>query len=113
MASEYVLAVYRPKPGMEDELKALLLRHQPLLASHGLGANRSGVILQSARDGTFVELLEWVSEDAAGEAHENGEIMALWNELGRCADQLTLSDLPESSEQFPHFRAVAPLPEEG
>ena len=113
MPPEYVLAVYRPKPGMEDELRALLLRHQPLLASQGLGGTRGGVIMQSEQDGSFVELLEWVSGDSAVEAHENREVMALWNELGRCADQLTLSDLKESSEQFPHFRAIAPVREKG
>ena len=50
-----VIACYKPKPGKEDALKALVVDHVSTLRSLGLVTQRAPITMQ-AKDGTFVEV---------------------------------------------------------
>ena len=104
--AQIVTAVYRPHPGKEDTLAALIEKHYPLLRAEGLATERAPVVMRSQTDGTFIEVFEWINGGAAGVAHENPAVSALWEAMAEVADFLTLADLPEAATRFPHFRPV-------
>jgi hypothetical protein len=103
MGAQIVTAMYRPKPGKAEELEALVRRHQPALRAAGLVTERPTILMRSAADGTFVEIFEWASGEAARSAHEDEAVGALWTAMEAVADFVTLADLPEATRRFPHF----------
>lgn len=99
-----VMATYRPKPGKDDALRAVIARHVPRLRELGLATSRPVALLQ-AGDGTYVEIFEWAPGGAAA-AHTNAAVMEIWNAFGAVADFVRLADIAESQRPFPHFRAI-------
>ena len=106
MSAEIVMAVYRPKEGKGDELAALIEKHVPVLRAEGLATDRAPIVVRSKLDGTFVEIFEWDTADAAGKAHENPAVQEIWNAMEAVADFVTLGDLAEAGGRFPHFEPV-------
>jgi len=100
-----VMALFRPKPGMERDLVGCMRDHLPVLRGQGLATDRPSTILRAA-DGTLVEIFEWVSQDAIDAAHRNPEVGKLWDRYAACCDYVTLGDLPEARERFPGFALV-------
>jgi hypothetical protein len=109
MSGRWVACVYRPKKGKEAELLALFGRHYDTLKEEGLVTNRPHLLLRSPTDGSFIELFEWKSESASSDAHENRHVMEIWDAFGKCAEMLKLADLPEASDNFPHFEDATQL----
>lgn len=102
-----VMALFRPKPGKEDDLMACMREHVPVLRARKLATERPSTILR-ASDGTLVEIFEWVSQAAIDAAHHDPEVGKLWARYEHCCDYVTLADLPEAKEMFPGFALVAP-----
>ena len=100
-----VTALFRPKPGQADALMACMRDHMPVLRSQGLATERPNTILR-AKDGTLVEIFEWVSQAAIDSAHRNAEVARLWDRYAACCDYVTLGDLAEAREMFPSFELV-------
>lgn len=100
-----VMALFRPKPGKDDELMACMRDHMPVLRAQKLATDRPNTILR-ARDGTLIEIFEWVSQAAIDAAHADPEVGKLWARYERCCDYVTLADLPEAKEMFPGFALV-------
>ncbi|MBX7105873.1 MAG: antibiotic biosynthesis monooxygenase [Gemmataceae bacterium] len=94
-----VIAVYKPKPGQNDALKALVARHVPRLRELGLVMDRREVVMQAA-DGTILEVFEWKSQEAINQAHNHPEVQKLWNEFFALADMLPVNAVPESAALF-------------
>ena len=105
-SGEVVIAVYRPKPGKAAELEAILKRHVPTLRAAGLVSDRPVTVLKSLVDGTYLELFEWVSAEAAEKAHESPAVMEVWNAMGGIVDFLPLTALSETARPFAHFAPV-------
>jgi hypothetical protein len=105
MPSEVVIAVYRPHPGKSAQLEAILRRHVSTLRSLGLATARPVTLLKSA-DGSYLELFEWASSEAAQAAHDAPAVAALWEEMGTIADFPPLADLSETKRRFAHFSPV-------
>ncbi len=103
MGTEICQAVYRPKPGKDDELAALIAGHVPMLQAEGLATDRAPIVMRSGKDGTFIEVFEWATEGAASQAHTNPEVQKIWGAMGEVADFLTLADVPEATDRFAHF----------
>ena len=103
-AGNVVMAMYRPKPGMDDALRGIISRHVPRLRELGLATSRPAVLLQAA-DGTYVEIFEW-QPGAAQNAHGNPGVLEIWGAMEKVADFVRLADLAESQRPFPHFRAA-------
>ena len=101
-----VIALFRPKPGMEDALLACMRDHQPVLRGEGLGTERPAYVMR-AQDGTLLEVFEWKSQAAIDAAHANPRVLALWRRYAACCDYVTLSDLAEAKALFPGFGPVA------
>ena len=100
--SEVVIALYRPKSGKLAELEALVRRHFPTLKEYGLTTDRAPFIGRS-QDGTIVEIFEWASIEAAKNAHDHPAVAQVWEAMAVVCEFVTLNDLPEAGNRFPHF----------
>ena len=102
---EVVFALYRPHPGKDEALRKLIPGHIPALKKLGLITDRPPILVRS-RNGSYIEIFEWVSKNAAGVAHQHPEIAKIWEAMGAIADFPNLATLDEAGDQFPHFEAI-------
>jgi hypothetical protein len=106
MPSEIVIAVYRPKPGKERALEALIAKHVPTLRAAGLATSRPALLMRSA-DGAYLEVFEWKDGGAsANAAHDDPRVRAIWDPMGDVCEFAPLSSVREAKDRFPHFRPV-------
>jgi hypothetical protein len=103
--TKIVFAVYRPNEGKDAELRALIAQHVPALRNLGLITRRPPLLVK-ARDGTYVEIFEWISDDAARKAHEHPQIAEIWEQMGVVGTFGKLGQLPEANSEFPHFEPI-------
>ena len=101
-----VIACYRPKPGKEADLMAVVKDHLPILRGQHLVTDRLP-ITGKAKDGTIVEVFEWASAEAVAQAHTNPAVLAMWGRFGDACDCINFGSLPEAADMFPHFEPVA------
>ena len=100
-----VIALFRPRPGKDDDLLACMRDHLPVLRAERLATDRPSTILR-AEDGTLLEIFEWTSQAAIDAAHANPAVLALWERYAACCDYVTLSDLAGSARAcFPDSRS--------
>jgi len=102
-----VIVAYRPKPGKEEELLALVRGRVPTLRKEGLVTGRAPTIMRS-RDGTIVEVSEWKSQEAIDAAHKNPNVLAMWDKFFAICECVPLKTLPEAADMFAGFE---PLPD--
>jgi quinol monooxygenase YgiN len=100
-----VIVAYRPKPGKEDEVLALVRSRVPNLRKEGLVTDRRPVIMRS-RDGTVIEVSEWKSREAIDAAHKNPDVLAMWNKFFAVCDCVPLNTLVEAQEMFAGFEPI-------
>jgi quinol monooxygenase YgiN len=100
-----VICAYRPKPGREQALEAVIAKHVDVLRAQGLATNRPAHVMR-AQDGTIVEVFEWASAAAIDRAHSNPVVLALWEEFGAVCDFVPVGDLGEARKMFSEFEAV-------
>ncbi|MGG1674415.1 antibiotic biosynthesis monooxygenase [Neobacillus sp. NRS-1170] len=105
MSELVFMALYRPTPGNEEELMEVLKLHIPTLREEGLITDRELLTLQ-AEDGTIIEIAEWKSTEAIENAHQNPNVMAVWNKIGALSKLTSLSTLAEAQYPFPNFKAL-------
>ena len=105
MSAKVVFAMYRPSGGKDSELRALIKQHYPALKRLGLVTDRSQLLLK-AKDGSYIEIFEWVSDEAARRAHEHPEVAEIWEQMGVVGTFGKLRQLLEVETEFPHFDAV-------
>ncbi len=100
-----VIACYRPKPGQQDALRALVREHVATLRSIGLVTNRVPITME-AKDGTFVEVFEWASPEAIQAAHSHPVVLRMWEEYGKVCDYIPMSQVAEAAQMFSEFTPV-------
>jgi quinol monooxygenase YgiN len=101
-----VIAAFRPKPGKEDELLAVMATRLPLLRRLGLATDRPNITMRAA-DGTILDVSEWIDEAAIDRAHALPEVHELWRQYGACCEYAKLDQLAETHLDFATFDAVA------
>lgn len=101
-----VIAAFRPTPGKEDQLLAVMATRLPLLRRLGLATDRVNITMRAA-DGTILDVSEWVDEAAIDRAHTLPEVHELWRQYGTCCDYAKLEELAEVHHDFATFEAVA------
>jgi quinol monooxygenase YgiN len=104
--SRFVIVAYKPKPGKEEDLLAAVRKHVQILKDEHLVTDRPAYVMR-AGDGTLVEVFEWRSAEAIHQAHSNPAVQTLWGEFGAACDYMPLTSLPEASQMFAEFDAVA------
>jgi quinol monooxygenase YgiN len=100
-----VIVAYRPKPGKEQELLAIVRSRVPTLRKEGLVTDRVPVLMR-AKDGTLIEVSEWKSREAIDAAHKNPTVLAMWDKFFAVCDCVPLKTVPESSEMFAGFEPI-------
>ena len=106
MMGRFVIAAFKPKPGRDVDLVAVVEKHWRLLAAENLVTNRPRYAMR-ATDGTIIEVFEWSSPEAIELAHRTPSVQTLWTECEAVCDYVPLSSLPESLHPFSEFQ---PLP---
>jgi len=97
-----VIVGYRPKPGKQAALDALMCTHFARLYEQGLVTRRRPILMR-ARDGTVLEVLEWKSQRAIDEAHEDPAVLAMWREYAQVCDYVPVGSVAEAAELFSDF----------
>ena len=105
MAGICVIVAYRPKPGKEAELLDVVRSRVPTLAGEGLVTDRAPVMMR-AKDGTIIEVSEWKSHEAIDAAHQNPNVLALWERFSAVCDCVPLNNVPESGTMFAGFEPI-------
>ena len=100
-----VICSYRPKPGNEEQARALMAGHVPALRRQGLVTERAA-IHGAGKDGELVEIFEWASEEKSRNAPAIPEIGAYWKAMSEAMDFVPLASLPETQRPFAHFAPV-------
>lgn len=101
----FVVAAFKPKPGMREQLTTVVEKHWRVLRAEKLVTDRPRYAME-ADDGTILEVFEWRSTDAIEEAHRTPAVQALWAEFEAACDYVPLSSLPESQHPFSEFRPL-------
>lgn len=99
------IAAFKPKPGREAELMAVIADRLPLLRRLGLATDRPNVTMRS-HSGVILDVSEWASEEAIARAHQTPEVLALWMRFDACCEFVRLDTLKEAHEDFATFEAV-------
>jgi hypothetical protein len=100
-----VIACYRPKPGKQAALRLLILDHVATLSAQNLVTDRTPITME-AKDGTIVEVFEWVSSAAIEAAHTNPAVLAMWNRYEAVCDYVPLNTVAEAADMFAEFTPV-------
>jgi len=100
-----VIAAYRPRPGRESALEALAREHHARLHAEGLVTDRTPILMR-ARDGTIIEVFEWLSADAIASAHRNAAVKRIWDEYAAVSDSVPIAQVPEAIELFAEFEPM-------
>lgn len=100
-----VICTYRVRPGGEAEFEQLLAAHQPALRRLGLLADTPARVLRSVDGGgpAYVEIFEWIDEEAAARAAEIPEVVDVWEPMAALCE----SRDGRPAMEFPHFRDIA------
>lgn len=102
---QIVFALYRPRDGKDAELQKLITAHIPTLRQLDLITDRKPMLMRS-ENGTYIEVFEWASPEAANLAHQHPEVAKVWENMAKVADLLPMQSLKEMGGLFPHFQPV-------
>jgi hypothetical protein len=101
----FAIVAYTPKAGKEQQLLTAVGKHLQVLHSEQLVTDRPAYVMRAA-DGTIIEVFEWRSAEAIGQAHSNRAVQALWADFGEACDYTPLNKLAETHQMFAEFDAV-------
>jgi len=99
------VATYKPKPGNEEAFMQLVEKHLPALRELGLATDK-GSYLAKAKDGTIIEVFEWVSMNAIRAAHQHPAISVIWEKMIMIGEFPPLAGLSETQRAFPGFEII-------
>jgi hypothetical protein len=104
--TELALSAYRPFAGKGAELEAFFGEELATLRLRGHVTERPVPVVRTDT-GDYLVVLEWSSEHAVGDAHEDPEVLALWERKAQLAEYIAPSDLAGSNVPFARWTIVA------
>jgi hypothetical protein len=99
------MVMYRPKPGHQAALEAIVAQHGPVLRAVGLISDAPVRVyrasdLRKPEAGAFVvEHFQWRDAGASDLAHQLPEVMAVWESMGPHMEDMTLITLEALGEE--------------
>ncbi len=105
MATQIVLAGYRPNEGKENELLELVKKHVPTLRELELITDRQALTMKS-KDGTIIEVIEWNDVSSADRAHEHPAVAKIWESMAAISKFVPMAELTEAEKAFSHYEVV-------
>jgi hypothetical protein len=106
MQTELALSAYRPLPGKADDLQAFFTEELETLRRRGHVTQRAAPVIRTDT-GELLVVLEWASDHAVGDAHEDPEILALWERKAQLAEYIAPHELAGSGVPFARWTIVA------
>jgi hypothetical protein len=106
MATELALSAYRPRAGTLDELVGFFTEELATLRRRGHVTARRAPVVRTEQ-GELLVVLEWSSEHAVGDAHEDAEVLALWQRKEQLVEYVAPSDLAGAGVPFARWTVVA------
>lgn len=97
-----VIACYKPKFGKEKMLDELMKTHLAILHSQNLVTKRDSIMMK-AKDGTVIEVFEWISQEAIDKAHTNPVVLEMWRKYAEACDYIPVEQVPEAARLFSGF----------
>src|SRR3954447_25025115 len=86
---------YRPKPGSEAALFAMVKKHWPAISSTGMVTNDKAVVYRATNKRTgqeyYIEIFSRRDEAASGLAHQTPEVMAVWEPMGPLLESMEIA----------------------
>lgn len=101
-----VIVSYRPLEGKGAELYAELKTHVPILRERGLATSREPVLMKT-KNGAYLEVFEWASEEAIHSAHSDPVVLEMWVRFGACCIIEPLNTHAEVGDLFASFEPVS------
>jgi predicted hotdog family 3-hydroxylacyl-ACP dehydratase len=108
MATELALAAYRPHSGHEEELARLLRKDLATLRRRGHVTRRPAPLIRTDR-GELLVVLEWSSEHAVADAHEDPEVLSVWRRKDALAEYIGAGELSGAEVPFARWTIVGDL----
>ncbi|HSC72975.1 MAG TPA: hypothetical protein VLB89_02335 [Gaiellaceae bacterium] len=108
MATELALAAYLPRDGREEALVQLLHEDLATLRRRGHATNRPAPLIRTD-GGELLVVLEWSSDHAVGDAHEDPEVLAVWRRKDELAEYIGPGALHGADTPFARWALVADL----
>src|SRR3954463_11484959 len=106
MPTELALSAYRPFPGKADELQAFFADELATLRRRGHVTDRRAPVARTEQ-GELLIVLEWSSDHAVGDAHEDPEVLALWARKEQLVEYIPPSELAGAGVPFARWTVVA------
>ena len=104
--TELALSAYRPVSGKADELQVFFADELATLRRRGHVTERRAPVVRTD-SGEFLVVLEWSSDHAVADAHEDPEILELWRRKSELADYVAPRELAGSDVPFARWTIVA------
>jgi hypothetical protein len=88
------IVTYVPKQGKEEELLALVKKHEPALRKVGLASPEPFRVWKAydirKQRVAFIEFFQWKDGTSSDVAHQTPEVMAVWEPMGPILEELTI-----------------------
>ena len=99
MPSRISLAAYRPRSGRDAELLEVFEAEFACLRAGGHVTDRPVPICRTDR-GEYLAILEWSSDHAVDDAHQDAEVVRVWARKAEVAEYMAPRDLAGSDVPF-------------
>lgn len=109
MKAVIVTATYEVPLQNQPEFLRIVGAKRKYFVEKGFATDRTPVLMHShSRPEILIEVFEWTSEQAIQRAHEDPGVLEFWGQMEKqwTRGGFPLSELPESSQQFPNFAPV-------
>lgn len=84
------IALYRVRPGAEEQFKDILRRHKALLTELELATDRPFEVFlgsdKAVEGPLFVEIFEWADPLGSSRAHTHPRVSELWESMGELCE---------------------------
>jgi hypothetical protein len=103
--SKIALVVYKPRKDKSQELVDALLTNIPVMRKLGLVTGREQIIAQ-AKDGSIIQIFEWVGEDSEEKAMAHPVVQEMWMKVSKLSDFQKPMAVAEFQEQLSKFETL-------
>lgn len=103
--SKIAIIVFKPRKDKDQELIELMLENIPILRKLGLVTYREQIIAK-AKDGSIVQIFEWVDEDSYERAQALPLVQEIWMKTSKISDFQKPISIDEFQEPLSMFDTV-------
>jgi hypothetical protein len=100
--TKIAIIVYRPREGRTQELIDSLLENIPVMRKLDLVTYREQIIAK-AKDGSILQIFEWVEEDSQDKAMAHPVVQDMWMKASKISDfqkPMLLAEFQETLSMF-------------